>query len=159
MSNPTVSYLIAFFIACFTGCSSPPPIKAKTEIVKDLVEPLGVKIDRIATKHNVPPTLARALVEVESSFNDSALSRTNAVGLLQILRSTARSECKIVKLKHLADEDINLDCGFSYLSKLKSNHGTWYRALISYTQGAKFVDKPSLASRQYAMKILRKANI
>ena len=153
------------FISCFviatllSACSTPPPAKANTKIVKDLVEPLGVKIDRIATKHNVPPTLARALVEVESSFNDSALSKTNAVGLLQVLRSTARSECGVTKLKHLADEDTNLDCGFFYLSKLKKNHGSWYRALIAYNQGAKWVNKPDVETKKYAMAIIRKAKI
>lgn len=155
-----ITFLLSFVIATLlSACSSPEPRPVRKELVKDLAEPLGVKIDRIAEKHNVPPTLARALVEVESSFNDSALSKTNAVGLTQILRSTAKGECGITKLKHLADEETNLDCGFQYLSKLKSNHKTWYRALISYNIGAKFVDKPTIQAKQYAMKILRKARI
>jgi soluble lytic murein transglycosylase-like protein len=156
MSNPTVSYFIAFFIACFSaGCSTPEPKKANVKIV----EPLGVMIDRISESHNIPPTLGRALVEVESAFNANALSSTNAVGLTQVLRSTAKGECGITKLKHLANEETNLNCGLSYLAKLKANHGTWYRALIAYNIGGKWVNKPSLGAKQYAMRILRKAQI
>lgn len=158
MSNPTVTYLILFFIAAFSGCSKPPE-KAKTEIVHDLVEPLGIMIDRISESHNVPPTLGHALVEAESSYDDFNVSHTGAMGLTQLLKSTARGECGIKSNKALFDREANLHCGFGYLSKLKTRYGTWYRALVSYKMGMKHVDHPDLEAKQYAMKILRKAQI
>lgn len=156
MSNPTVTYLIAFFIACFSaGCSTPEPKKANVKIV----EPLGVMIDRISEQHNIPPTLGHALVEFESSYDEFNVSHTGAMGLTQVLKSTAKGECGIKSNKTLFSREANLNCGFSYLAKLKARYGTWYRALVSYKMGMKYVNNPDLAAKQYAMKILRKANI
>lgn len=156
MSNPTVSYLIAFFIACFSaGCSTPEPKKANVKIV----EPLGVTIDRISESHNIPPALGHALVEFESSYDDFNVSHTGAMGLTQLLKSTARGECGLKSNKTIFNREANLDCGFRYLSKLKAKYGTWYRALVSYKMGMKHVNHPDLETKQYAMKILSKAQI
>lgn len=160
MSKKTITFLFCFVIALhFSGCSSPEPRPVRKDLVKDLAEPLGVKIDRIAEKHDIPLTLAHALVEEESLKDEYAVSHTGAIGLTQLLRSTARGECNVRKNKELFKPDVNLDCGFKYLKKLKDKHTTWYRALISYNIGAKYVDKPTVKAQRYAMAIIRKAKI
>lgn len=160
MSNPTVTFLFSFVIALhFSACKLPEPKPVNKALVKDLAEPLGVTIDRISELHNVPPTLGHALVEAESSYDDFNVSHTGAMGLTQVLKSTARGECGIRSNKTLFNREANLNCGFSYLAKLKARYGTWYRALVSYKMGMKHVNNPDLETKQYAMKILRRAKI
>lgn len=121
---------------------------------KPMDEPLGVLIDRVATEVGIHPSLARSLVQQESSFNPNALSKTNAVGLTQVLRSTAKSECGIPELEKLANKEENLRCGFGYYKKLEDTHKSSTKALYAYTQGAKFVNKPSPKTVIYARTIL-----
>lgn len=150
--------LISFVIAALFGCDSPQkPAPAKVHIVKDLAsrpEPLGVMIDRIATDFDIPPVIAFNLVDTESAFDENALSKTNAVGLAQVLRSTARAECGIEKLHILAKPNNNLRCGFSYLAKLKSQFGSWDKALIAYNAGPGIMQNPKRNPSRYVEGVL-----
>ncbi|MDR2200407.1 MAG: lytic transglycosylase domain-containing protein [Deltaproteobacteria bacterium] len=48
-------------------------------------------IQEAATENSVSPALVRAVIQAESNFNPQAVSPQGAVGLMQILPSTARS--------------------------------------------------------------------
>lgn len=124
-------------------------IRVQVSPNRPIKEPLGVLIDRVATEVGLHPSLAFALISEESNFNPNALSSTNAVGLTQVLRSTAKSECGIKELKHLADEEINIRCGLSYLKKLRNKYGTLEKALISYNAGAGNMLNPKRDPKKY----------
>lgn len=132
--------------------SHPVPVIVTSKVVS--TEPLGVLIDRISTEVGIHPVLAHALVQAESSKNRNAISRTGAVGLTQVLRSTAKGECGIENVSELAEPEPNLRCGFTYLKKLKAVHKTWWRALIAYNIGGANVNHPTKESLKYANNIL-----
>jgi hypothetical protein len=73
MSNPSITYVIAFVIAALFGCDSPPPAKAKAHIVKDIVS--SAAEDSLCPQ--VTPKLLRAIAKVESG-NKANVARFEA---------------------------------------------------------------------------------
>ncbi|MDR3204125.1 MAG: lytic transglycosylase domain-containing protein [Deltaproteobacteria bacterium] len=48
-------------------------------------------IEKVARQHQVSPALVKAVIQAESRFNQGLISSQGAVGLMQVLPSTARS--------------------------------------------------------------------
>jgi len=48
-------------------------------------------IRRAARKHQLDPDLIHAIIDTESAFNPKAISRTGAIGLMQLMPRTAKS--------------------------------------------------------------------
>src|SRR6266487_2822656 len=69
----------------------------------------------VALSEGIDPGLAFRLVKVESGFNARATSHVGAVGLTQVLPSTARLYEPGLTTQQLYDRDTNLRIGFRYL--------------------------------------------
>jgi len=81
-------------------------------------------VDRYATMYRFDPLWVMAIIKVESGFMPHAQSNRGAIGLMQLLPSTAREIAPQVgimdfKVEDLKDPETNIRLGIYYLSKLQ----------------------------------------
>lgn len=111
---------------------------SRYEIPADMAE----RITDIARAEGIEPDLAFGLVRAESEFNHRAVSPVGAVGLTQLMPSTAKYFRVNGTTRHdLYDRDTNLRIGFRYLKTLIDKYkGNVRLALLAYNRGPDRVD-------------------
>jgi soluble lytic murein transglycosylase len=140
-----------------------------------------IDLKRFASNNALDPYLVAALIRQESEFNPAAVSRANAVGLMQLLPKVGKSVAKQEKLKHFSTTQlfapgINLQLGTRYFRGMVDKFGSFEYALAAYNAGAErvqdwqgqgkfrdaqeFVESiPFTETREYVQAILRNANV
>ncbi|MEP6989489.1 MAG: transglycosylase SLT domain-containing protein [bacterium] len=95
----------------------------------------GTIVD-VAQAEGIDPELAFRLVKLESDFNVHATSPVGAIGLTQVMPSTARFYRKGITAQGLYDPNVNLRIGFRYLRGLVDEYnGDMKTALLVYNRG------------------------
>ena len=91
-----------------------------------------------ADRHRVDPALIRAVIEIESNWNAGAVSRKGAVGLMQLIPTTAQR----FGVNDLFSPQQNVDAGVRYLKTLLERYnGNLELALAAYNAGEGAVDR------------------
>jgi hypothetical protein len=94
------------------------------------------KVFDASLREGIDPELAFRLVRLESEFNEKAVSKVGAVGLTQLMPSTAKLFEKNVSREHLFNGETNLRIGFRYLKNLLGQYkGDVRLALLAYNRG------------------------
>lgn len=102
---------------------------------------------RHADAYDVDPFLVAALIRQESLFNPGAVSPANALGLMQLLHKTARTEAKSLGLPEpqrarLFDPNVNIQLGTHHLKRLLKRYSdSQVKALAAYNAGRKPVER------------------
>ena len=104
-------------------------------IDRDGVEKL---VREAAERHQVDPALVRAVIETESNWNPSAVSRKGALGLMQLIPTTAQR----FGANNAFSPKQNVDAGVKYLKTLLERYnGNLDLALAAYNAGEGAVDR------------------
>jgi soluble lytic murein transglycosylase len=119
-----------------------------------------VNVERWSSTYGVDPYLVLAVIREESNYLPTAVSSSNAGGLMQLLPSTAKwiaeSKCKLRYTSDLSfDPDANIRMGTWYLSYLSGLYdGDIVRAVAAYNGGNGNVDRWTAAA-----KVTRRADV
>jgi soluble lytic murein transglycosylase-like protein len=116
-------------------------------------------IARAAGAANVQAELVRAVIVVESGFNPRAISHRGAIGLMQLLPSTARRYGAF----NAFDPEQNIHAGARYLADLITRYGKDRLELVlaAYNAGENAVERyggripPFRETRAYVPNVLR----
>jgi soluble lytic murein transglycosylase-like protein len=104
--------------------------------------PLAGNIYSAAVEEEISPKVAFGLVQAESSFRTQAVSPVGAVGLTQLLPSTANWLVPGTTRRDLMNTDTNLRVGFKYLRYLIDKYdGDEQLALTAYNRGPGTVNR------------------
>lgn len=105
-------------------------------------------VKKYSQEYRVDENLVYAVIKAESNFNPNAKSNKNAIGLMQIVESTAKEICKKVNIQLIDDEledelikpEININLGTKYLSILIEKYQNIEVAITAYNAGIGTVD-------------------
>jgi soluble lytic murein transglycosylase-like protein len=117
--------------------------------------PYGDLIRAAAKKHGVDEKLITRLIAAESNFNPKAVSRKQALGLMQLLPKTAAQ----YSVENVFDPAQNIEGGTRYLKDLLEKYrGNVALALAAYNAGPDMVERyggvpPFAETRDYVKRI------
>jgi hypothetical protein len=151
--------LIAKIVSDEVPYPEPTVLESASEVIQSgggLREgtPYAEIIAAMSEAHGVDPLLVRALIQVESNYKPKAKSPRGAMGLMQLMPSTARE----YKVRNPFDPRANIEAGIKHLRSLIDRWGTEV-ALAAYNAGEGAVAKfngipPYRETRDYVTKIL-----
>lgn len=113
-------------------------------------------VSRVASKYDLEPDLIRAVIRTESNGDRRAVSSKGAMGLMQLMPSTADD----MNVSNPFDPEENIEGGARYLkSLLERFDGDLTLALAAYNAGPATVEKyggvpPIRETRRYVKKVL-----
>ena len=145
-----------------------PYTDAKKKVTKDhfhtALDKKGVtsvEIDHLiqekASRFGINPDFIRAVVRVESGYNVSARSPKGAIGLMQLMPTTA----SILRVRNPWDPKANLEGGIHYLARLLWEFRDVKDALVAYNAGPNVVRRNLTVpheTRRYVRSVLNHFN-
>ena len=124
----------------------------------------GVDLDQLvrdaSTRHRLDPDFVNSVIKAESNFQNRAVSRKGAQGLMQLMPGTASQ----LGVANPFDPKANVEGGTAYLSQLLDlYHDDAIKALAAYNAGANRVDHyhgvpPYRETQAYVARIVRDFN-
>jgi len=103
-------------------------------------------VEKYSKEYNIDSYMIYAILKAESNFDEKAKSNSNAIGLMQILESTAIETGNKINVtiteEQLYQAELNIQIGTKYFSELLDKYNNNYKmAIIAYNAGSGNVDK------------------
>ncbi|MGH9748861.1 MAG: lytic transglycosylase domain-containing protein [Candidatus Polarisedimenticolia bacterium] len=135
----------------------------RIRLTPDTVNHIAGSIHEASARFEIPPEMLLAVIRIESAFDPNALSHKGAVGLMQILPSTAQEIAQELRMEWsgdalLRDPSANIAMGAYYLTKLIGQFDDLAVALAAYNHGpgriAELAEANAVLPMDYATKVL-----
>jgi len=152
----TVTPTVIAAKSVFAGATAPAPAPpASLPLAKN--PKINEVIEQAARQYDLDPLLVHAVIQVESGYNQYAISHAGAQGLMQLMPATARS----LGVRNSFDVEENIRAGVRHLKDLKETFKDDRLALAAYNAGAGAVDKyrwipPYPETQEYVYKVGKK---
>jgi len=120
------------------GSSPPPAGRSGSDPGSMTAEKYDAEIARAADNHGVDSALVKAVIKAESNYDNRAISRAGAQGLMQLMPATS----KLRNVDNPFNPQQNIDGGVRHLKYLLSTfNGDKKLALAAYNAGENAVHK------------------
>ena len=125
----------------------------KSSLNKSKLKHILIYIEALCWEYGVDYEMVKAVIQTESDWNHKAVSTSGAIGLMQVLPSTARSEFDTPK-QDLFDPYVNVTVGIKYLSELNDRFDDMESTLTAYSHGPTATKKysPTYVSNNFYVK-------
>jgi soluble lytic murein transglycosylase-like protein len=110
---------------------SPPPAAARGGGPVLEAERYEGEITRLANDHGIDPALVKAVIKAESNYDNRAISRAGALGLMQLMPETAR----LRNVDNPFNPAQNIEGGVRHLKYLLSTFDDLKLVLAAYNAG------------------------
>lgn len=141
------------------SATSAQPIDARAQRIIDR-QSLDAMVNGAGQRHQIDPDFINSVIRAESGFNNRAVSRKGAQGLMQLMPQTASH----LGVANSFDPNSNVEGGTKYLRELleKYNYDV-PKALAAYNAGSRRVDQyhgvpPYFETQAYVARIIRDFN-
>lgn len=161
--------------------TAPPPVLAKPSVtpspIPQQLPSVGMKVqstpaaaldraslnkvvDGAGERHQIDPDFINSVIRAESGFNNRAVSKKGAQGLMQLMPQTASQ----LGVANSFDPNANVEGGTKYLRELLEKYNfDVAKALAAYNAGPKRVEQyrgvpPYYETRAYIARIIRDFN-
>ena len=114
----------------------------KSSLNKSKLKHILIYIEALCWEYGVDYEMVKAVIQTESDWNHKAVSTSGAIGLMQVLPSTAMSEFQTPK-QDLFDPYVNVTVGLKYLSQLNKHFDDLESTLTAYSHGPTVTKKYS----------------
>jgi len=98
---------------------------------------ISALVDQASKKNQVDPALVHSVIQVESNYNQYAVSPAGAQGLMQLMPQTA----KMLGVNNSFDAKENIEAGVRYLKSLQNQFKDDRLALAAYNAGPNAVER------------------
>ena len=103
-------------------------------------------VEKYSKEYNIDSYIIYAIIKAESNFNENAKSKSDAIGIMQIMELTAKEIADKMELditnEILYEPELNIQLGIKYFASLLEKYNNNYSmAIIAYNAGIGNVDK------------------
>lgn len=123
-------------------------IKIDEKILK-LIYPIKYEeyVELYSKEYNLDKYLIYAIIKAESNFKEDAISTSSAIGLMQLIETTAEERAKVTEneledVNDLFNPELNISLGIDYIAYLINYYnGNEVLAICAYNAGMGNVDE------------------